>query len=142
MDPMGSRRPAGDEVHVDLGGRVAHVWMPLAEGRTSTLDVLGRGLTLFAVDGSAWQRAAVGLDAGVPIDVRPLDRFTARALGVRGAGALLVRPDGVSVGSWFDDSDAIDALRTATVRARWPSGSTQTSVSSALATPVSPQPAA
>jgi 2-polyprenyl-6-methoxyphenol hydroxylase-like FAD-dependent oxidoreductase len=139
MDPMGSRRPAADEVHVDLGGRLPHVWLPHTNGRTSTLDVLGRGLTLFTVAGSAWQRAAAELDVGMPMDVRLLDPFTARALGVRGPGALLVRPDGVSVGSWFDDADAIDALCTATVRARCPSGSMQTYASSERAMPVSPQ---
>ncbi len=139
MDPQGSRRPATDEVHVDLGGRLAHVWLPRTHGRTSSLDVLGRGLTLFTVAGTAWQHAAAELDAGIPIDVRLLDRFTARALGVRGPGALLARPDGVRVGSWFDDADAIDALRTATVRARCPSGSMPTFVSSGRATPVSPQ---
>jgi 2-polyprenyl-6-methoxyphenol hydroxylase-like FAD-dependent oxidoreductase len=139
MDPMGSRRTAADEVHVDLGGRLTHVWLPRAHGQTSTLDVLGQGLTLFTVAGSAWQRAVAELDVDVPIDVRLLDRFTARALGLRGPGALLVRPDGASVGSWLDDADASATLRTATVRARCPSGSMPTSVSSERVMPASAQ---
>lgn len=31
----------------DLGGRIAHIWVPSDEGRASTLDLVGPGLTLF-----------------------------------------------------------------------------------------------
>ena len=41
VDPRGSRRLATDEVHMDLGGRLPHVWLRGAPGRTSTLDLLG-----------------------------------------------------------------------------------------------------
>ena len=65
----------------------------------STLDLLGPGWTLF-VGGAApaWERAAASTAA--PCTVRRLEPVTARALGVLGDGALLVRPDGVPVGAW------------------------------------------
>jgi hypothetical protein len=125
-------------VHVDLGGRLAHVWLQGEQVQTSTLDLLGRGLTLFTVP-SAWEGAAALVEADVPIDVRVLDRFTARALGVRGCGAMLVRPDGIVVGSWVDDDNALGALRNATVRALCQRASRPMSASSELAMPASPQ---
>ncbi|MGZ5361080.1 MAG: hypothetical protein ACXWZW_05645, partial [Solirubrobacterales bacterium] len=33
----------GEEIHVDLGGRIPHLWM---EGGRSTLDLIGPGLTV------------------------------------------------------------------------------------------------
>jgi hypothetical protein len=140
VDPGGSRRRAADEVHVDLGGRVPHVWLPGAQGSTSTLDLLGEGLTLFTAEDRAWKRAAQLISTAAPIEVRRLDRFTARALGIRGRGALLARPDGARAGSWLSDDHAVEALRTATVRARCHSRSMRMSVSSEPATQVSPQP--
>jgi 2-polyprenyl-6-methoxyphenol hydroxylase-like FAD-dependent oxidoreductase len=139
IDPGGSRRPATDEVHVDLGGRIPHVWLPGDVARTSTLDLVGPGLTLFTVPDTAWERAAAAVGTTAPFEVRTLDRFTARALGIRGRGALLVRPDGVRAGAWLDDDHAFDALRTATVRARCRSRSMPMFASSEPAMPVSPQ---
>jgi len=139
LDPYGSRRPSTDEVHMDLGGRLAHVWLPGAHRGTSTLDLLGRGLTLFTVANSGWNAAADEVDTGTPIEARVLDPFTARALGIRGRGAMLVRPDGIVVGSWVDDDNAIAALWNSTVRARCRSTSKPMSVSSAPAMRVSPQ---
>ena len=46
-DPNGSFREVDQELHVDLGGRIPHVWLPPTAGRVSTLDLLGPGLTLF-----------------------------------------------------------------------------------------------
>ena len=47
-DPNGSdARRRREELHVDLGGRIAHAWLPGETGRVSTLDLLGDGLTLF-----------------------------------------------------------------------------------------------
>jgi putative polyketide hydroxylase len=90
-DPNGSTRDAVDELHVDLGGRIRHVWVEHDGGRVSTLDLLTPGLTLFT-----------GPDAGhptphadAPVTVRRLGAVSARALGIVGRGALLVRPDGV-----------------------------------------------
>ena len=98
-DPDGSWRPVVDELNVDLGGRVRHAWLPSASGRRSTLDLLGPGWTLFVgAAAPAWERAAASTAA--PCTVRRLEPVTARALGVLGDGALLVRPDGVPVGAW------------------------------------------
>lgn len=46
LDPIGSRRPAADEVRLDLGNRIAHRWVSTSQGRRSNLDLLGPGLTL------------------------------------------------------------------------------------------------
>lgn len=90
-DPTGTRRTAEQEVHADLGGRIAHVW----SGERSTLDLLGTGLTLFTGrDGSAWDSVVAALSAHVPVSVQRLDPIAARAIGAGGHSALLVRPDG------------------------------------------------
>ena len=95
-DPNGSRRPVLDELSVDIGGRVAHAWVTSTSGQVSTLDLLGPGWTLFTGPSrAAWD--AVGLPSGAPLTVEALDAVTARALGLRGDGALLARPDGVPV---------------------------------------------
>ena len=46
-DPSGSIRGTADELRADLGGRIAHTWLPGESGRTSTLDLLADGLTRF-----------------------------------------------------------------------------------------------
>jgi putative polyketide hydroxylase len=94
-DPAGSIRAPEQELHADLGGRIAHVWAD----RDSTLDLLGTGLTLFAGrDGSAWDTAAAALATRLPVDVRLLDPVAAGAIGAAGRAALLVRPDGKPAG--------------------------------------------
>jgi hypothetical protein len=58
----------------------------------STLDLLGRGLTLFTgPDAAPGEARSAG---GPPVTVRRLDAVSARSLGLRAGGALLVRPDG------------------------------------------------
>ena len=42
-DPGGSIRSVSEELRADLGGRIAHLWLPGEAGRLSTLDLLGRG---------------------------------------------------------------------------------------------------
>jgi putative polyketide hydroxylase len=91
-DPDGSIRPVGEEVPADLGGRLPHLWLPGA-ARRSTLDLLGPGLTVFS--STRTDLDACVPESRVPVDVRVLDPFTARALGIRGRDALVCRPDGV-----------------------------------------------
>ena len=91
-DPNGSVRGVADELRVDLGGRIPHMWVPGESGRVSTLDLLGDGLTLFTGPGERRWSTRRG---AAPVTVRRLDAITARALGILGGASLLVRPDGV-----------------------------------------------
>jgi putative polyketide hydroxylase len=103
-DPNGSTREAADEVHVDLGGRIPHAWVPSGEGRVSTLDLLTPGLTLFTgPESAAWETRVTG---GPPVTVRRLDAISARAIGIRGRNALLVRPDGTPAQMWTHEARA------------------------------------
>jgi 2-polyprenyl-6-methoxyphenol hydroxylase-like FAD-dependent oxidoreductase len=90
-DVNGSVRDAVDELHVDLGGRIPHVWIPYEGERVSTLDLMGPGLTVFAGPGAD---VTVPDGNGPPVTVRELDEMGARALGIRGCDTLVVRPDG------------------------------------------------
>lgn len=114
-DPEGSIRDAEQELYVDLGGRITHVWLPSELGRVSTLDLLGPGLTLLTgPESMTWRAAAAAVVTPVPIRVRCLDALTARAVGMSSEGAaLLVRPDGSPVGWWPHDRRALPVLRAA-----------------------------
>jgi hypothetical protein len=80
----------------------------------STLDLLGPGLTLFTGPGNlAWAEAAAAGAGALPLDVRELSTLTARAMGIRGGGALLARPDGTPAGWWPHAAGAATALRVA-----------------------------
>ena len=105
LDPTGSRRSVVGEVHVDLGPRLPHLWLPTDGrhpdgGRRSTLDLLTTGLTVITADPDA-AVAPTARRAGVtaPVTVRRVDRMTARALGAGPSGSVLLRPDGVAVAS-------------------------------------------
>jgi putative polyketide hydroxylase len=98
------------------GGRAPHAWLVRHGERVSTIDLVGRGFTLFA-RGDAWRSAAI--DRCVPLDVVIVgddaadgggvadpDGSWAAAYGLAGdgagrdvsprdaGGAVLVRPDG------------------------------------------------
>jgi 2-polyprenyl-6-methoxyphenol hydroxylase-like FAD-dependent oxidoreductase len=98
-EPPGTPREDGDLLHADIGGRIAHAWTKEAGQRVSTLDLLGPGLTLFTgPDPTAWGDALRMVRGRLPVAIRSLDVVTARALGIRGGSALLVRPDGAPAG--------------------------------------------
>ena len=114
-DPDGSARPSGEELRIDLGGRIAHHWIPGPGGaRRSTLDLAGRGLTLVTgPEDEAWRHAAGAIDPLVPVAVEAVDAFTARALGIRPGGATLIRPDAVPVAVWPSPDGAGERLAAA-----------------------------
>jgi len=95
----------GEELHGEPGTRVPHAWVQRNGVRTSTLDLLGSGFTLFTGSaGAAWARAAelVSVSLGVSIDVHVIG-VAAEIADVEGRwaeltrlapdAALLVRPD-------------------------------------------------
>ena len=95
-DSNGSQRDVADELHVDLGGRIAHVWLRAGDERISTLDLVGGELTLFTGPGGVGSEPAVDPAYGsAPVSVRELPAVVARGLGIAPGGSLLVRPDGV-----------------------------------------------
>lgn len=93
VDDEGSVRPVGEEIHVDLGGRIPHLWM---ESGRSTLDLVGPGLTVLT---GPWGEGPLPepdpLYGSAPVEVRRLSAVVARGLGIPHGGSLLVRPDGV-----------------------------------------------
>ena len=96
VDERGSYRDPIDEIHTDLGGRIAHLWVETERGRVSTLDLVGDGLTLFtSPDGETGIEAPASVDSSTPVTVRELPAMTARALGIPPGGSQLVRPSGV-----------------------------------------------
>jgi putative polyketide hydroxylase len=103
--PDGSIIGNGAGLSADIGGRIAHVWVPRDGGVVSTLDLLGEGLTLFV--GPDWDGAPPRHGpASPPVTVERLDAISARGLGLRTAGSLLARPDGDPVALWNQDTPA------------------------------------
>jgi hypothetical protein len=100
-------------MQVDLGGRIPHVWTSNPAGRRSSLDLIGKALTLISAEADAarWAEAAVAAD-GPPIETRTVDAMAARALGIGGGAAMIVRPDAV-LAAWLPacaDSRAVRVL--------------------------------
>ncbi|MFE4922299.1 FAD-dependent monooxygenase [Streptomyces sp. NPDC056661] len=114
-DPDGSLREANDVLPVDLGVRIAHLWVHRDGERSSTMDLLGPGFTVFTGPaGLQWRKAARECGELVPMNTQDVGKVAVAALGVRGSGALLVRPDGMPVALWpAGDANAPDALRQA-----------------------------
>jgi putative polyketide hydroxylase len=99
-------------LNADIGGRIAHVWVPRHGDLASTLDLLGNGLTLFV--GPDWDSSVPSGNAGSPpVTVARLEAISARGLGLTPAGALLARPDGYPVALWNDEEP--DPARLASV---------------------------
>jgi hypothetical protein len=96
VDPQGSVREVADEIHVDLGGRIPHLWLRKGDERISTLDLVGPELTLFTgPDRSGSRLTPDPLYGRAPVAARRLPAVAARGLGIGPGGSLLVRPDGV-----------------------------------------------
>jgi putative polyketide hydroxylase len=99
----------------DIADRIPHVWLP--DGRTSTLDLLGDGLTVLAGP-LATVPSSLTASNGIPTAVHVLDRATADALEIGADGLMLVRPDGRPVARWAASTDAssLSAAVTAAIR--------------------------
>ena len=88
-----SIRSVTEELRADLGGRIAHLWLPGEDGRVSTLDLLGDGLTLFTgPEAEPWRRWRPRAKRPVPVALRSLDELTARALGIAAAAPSSCAP--------------------------------------------------
>ena len=110
LDPDGSRRATIDELPIDLGGRLSHVWTGSGDRSTSTLDQIGPGYTAFVGPGFRAGPAELVTRGGrPPVATRQLDAAAARGLGLLPDGLLVVRPDGVPVTSVQQASSEIDA---------------------------------
>jgi hypothetical protein len=119
-DPEGSRREAMSELQVDLGGRITHTWIDDAssdEMSRSTIDLVGPGLTLLVGPESHTMHDGPTRPGQAPVTTEALPHAAARALGLGPAGAVLLRPDGMSVASWSaadvarsDLDQAVDSL--------------------------------
>jgi len=104
--PDGSIIGNGLGLSADIGGRIAHVWVPRDGGVVSTLDLLGDGLTLFV--GPDWDGAPPRHHpASPPVTVERLDAISARGLGLTTAGSLLARPDGHPVALWNQNAPGL-----------------------------------
>jgi putative polyketide hydroxylase len=115
LDPEGSTRSSDSELHVDLGGRIPHLWTEHDGELRSTIDLLADGLTLLTGPGGEW-RDAPARPGSPPLVVRRLDGVAARGLGLQPGAAMIVRPDGKQeawLGSGGPAQPASDAVRRA-----------------------------
>ena len=72
------QRDVSEDYLDDIADRIPHVWLP--DGRTSTLDLLGDGLTVLA---GPRARVPLGQLHGIPVAVHRVDPATADVLGTR-----------------------------------------------------------
>lgn len=110
-DSDGGCRTVISEMQQDLGGRLAHAWVG---PHTSTLDLVGPGLTLLVPeDADGWRAAAASWLGPLPVTLRTLPPAAVHTLGLhRPGGAALVRPDGVPIATWWaSDAAATDLAR-------------------------------
>ena len=102
------------------GSRAPHVFLSRGAARVSTLDLFGHSYVLLARNGGeAWREAGLAAadELGVPIDAHVVDGDELRdpsgqfadAYGITGAGAVLVRPDGVVGWRALDATEASEA---------------------------------
>src|SRR5262249_29675718 len=102
-EPTGARRDTDEALPLDLNGRLPHQWLPSREGKRSTLDLIGDGLTLLAGPSDPrWLQFATSMNAKPPSHVHVLDLHTTDALDLQPTGALLARPDGRELRRWPD----------------------------------------
>ena len=100
-EPAGAMQETGQALAWDLNGRLPHHWLASGKERTSTIDLIGDGLTLLSGPSDPrWGRFAESMPWAVPIDVHVVDADTADALSLPPAGALLARPDGRELRRW------------------------------------------
>ena len=86
------------------GARLPHAWLAGPNGRISTLDLVGPGLTLLTgPQGEAWIDAVEACGASVPVpldghrigaELDPADGAFCERFGLGADGAVVVRPDG------------------------------------------------
>ena len=89
----------------DIADRIPHVWLP--DGHTSTLDLLGEGLTVLAgPQAQAPLTQALTQAHGMAVAVHVVDQATAEVLQIGADGLVLVRPDGRPVARWASSTDA------------------------------------
>jgi hypothetical protein len=115
------------ESHGRPGSRAPHVAVERDGARVSTLDLFGRSFVLLLAPGAeAWRSAAVAAarQIGLPLDCHVIgEPQFADAYGITGAGAVLVRPDGVVGWRALDGTGASpatvqDVLRTLLCRTK------------------------
>lgn len=95
-DPGGTRRDVGDELHVDLGGRIDHQWITRTGRRPiSTLDLVSPGLTRIRGHGRQFRGSGSHPGVAAPIVDRRVGSHAASALFGADPDGLLIRPDGV-----------------------------------------------
>jgi hypothetical protein len=102
------------------GSRAPHVFLSRAATQVSTLDLFGRGYVLLAAHaGEAWQAGAqaAATELGLALDsyvvggdeLADSAGLFPEAYGISGAGAVIVRPDGIVGWRALDATGASEA---------------------------------